>query len=387
MTEQPRPCTVGLLLTVFTVVLLGSGVILAQSSSGSGQGNNWTAPRTAWGDPDLQGKWTFATTGTPMERPNELGDREFLTPEEVAAKVEAAGNAEAVPEDPEEARSEAQAEAARPTEQGIFGQEYNRFWVIETERNATAWNRTSLVVDPLNGKIPPLTLEAIERLERREAARAHRGEADTWADRNLSERCISPGRIRFTASGREILQAPGFVVLRLDALNTNEPVIVPLDGRPRLGIPRWMGESRGHWEGNTLVIETTNFLGRQDGGSVMPKRTPLIRYLGSGESLTLYERFTRVGPNTIEYSYTVADPMLYVTPYTVLRPLTKEADDFLMPESACHEGNYGIVGQLSAARVDETYAMDAAREEAASRQPQLQEMRQRAQEWQRTQGR
>ena len=119
----------------------------------------------------------------------------------------------------------------------------------------------------------------------------------------------------------------------------------------------------------------------------MPKRTPLIRYLGSGESLTLYERFTRVGPNTIEYSYTVADPMLYVTPYTVLRPLTKEADDFLMPESACHEGNYGIVGQLSAARVDETYAMDAAREEAASRQPQLQEMRQRAQEWQRTQGR
>jgi hypothetical protein len=160
-------------------------------------------------------------------------------------------------------------------------------------------------------------------------------------------------------------------------------MVVPLDGRPRLGIRRWMGESRGRWEGDTLVVETTNFLDRQDGGPVMPKRTPLTRYLGSGETLTLTERFTRVGPSTIEYSYTIDDPSVYVRPYTVLRPLTKEAPDFIMPESACHEGNYGIVGQLSAARVDEEYAMEAAREEAASRVPQLQDMRRRAEEWER----
>lgn len=385
MTNQSRLSTAGPLAAIVAIAMLSSGLVIAQSSSGAGaQVGDWTAPRTAWGDPDLQGKWTFASTGTPMERPAEFGDREFLTPEEVAARVEAASGAATEPEDPEEARAPAQAASARPSEQGIFGQEYNRFWVIENQREAIAWDRTSFVVEPPDGRIPPLTLEAVERLEAREAARAHRGEADTWEDRNLSERCISPGRLRFTATGREILQAPGYVVIRIDALNTNEPVVVPLDGRPRLGIRRWMGESRGHWDGNTLVVETTNFLDRQDGGPVMAKRTPLIRYLGSGEALTLTERFTRVGPNVIEYSYTVDDPSLYVARYTVFRPLAQEAPDFLMPESACHEGNYGIVGQLSAARVDEEYALDAAREEAASRRPQLQEMRQRAEEWVRT---
>ena len=383
MTSQPRLS--GLLAVFLAIIMLASGLAVARSFTRVGaQANSWTAPRTAWGDPDLQGKWTFASTGTPMERPAEFGDREFLTPEEVATKVEAAASAVAEPEDPEEARAPAQAAAARSSEQGIFGQEYNRFWVIEGTRSATAWNRTSLVIDPPDGKVPPLSLAAIERLERREAARAHRGEADTWEDRNLAERCISPGRTRFTANVREILQAPGHVVIRIDALNTNEPMVVPLDGRPRLGIRRWMGESRAHWDGETLVIETTNFLDKQDGGPVMPKRSPLIRYLGSGETLTLTERFTRVGPDMIEYSYTIEDPSLYVMPYTVLRPLTKEAPDFLMPESACHEGNYGIVGQLSAARIDEEYAMEAAREEAASRQPQLQEMRARSEEWLRT---
>ena len=291
MTEHPRLSTVGLLAAILAIATLTSGLVLAQTS--------WTAPRTAWGDPDLQGKWTFASTGTLMERPAEFGDREFLTPEEVAAQIEAANNAEAVPEDPEEARDEAQAAGARPTEQGIYGQEYNRFWVIENQNDAIAWNRTSLVIDPPDGKISPLTLAAVERLEQREATRAHRGEADTWEDRNLSERCISPGRIRFTANAREILQAPGYVVIRIDALNTSEPMVVPLDGRPRLGIRRWMGESRGHWDGDTLVVETTNFLAKQDGGSVMPKRSPLIRYLGSGEALTLTERFTRVAPNIV----------------------------------------------------------------------------------------
>jgi hypothetical protein len=165
MSKPPRVTDVRHLGALILLLAGVSSLAIAQS--------DWTTPRTAWGDPDLQGKWTFANTGTPMERPPEYGDREFLTPEEIAARVEAAAAAVAAPEDPEEARDEAQATAARPSEQGIFGQEYNRFWVIEAERAATAWDRTSLVIDPPDGRIPPLTIAAVERLEQREAARAH----------------------------------------------------------------------------------------------------------------------------------------------------------------------------------------------------------------------
>ena len=381
-----------LAVTALLAALMG-GMSLASRSVAAQQSTTatWTAPRTAWGDPDLQGKWTNANTGTPLERRVEFGDREFLTDEELADKVAAAAETVEPPAgaDPDEAEvvfPDAKA-AALPHEQGIKGEEYNRFWIIQDPREVIPWKRTSFVIEPPDGRIPPLTLAAVERLEAREAARAHRGEADSWEDRNLGERCISAGRTRFTADAREILQAPGYVVIRAGSLNTNEPLVVPLDARPSLGVRTWMGESRGRWEGETLVVETTNFIGRQDGGPVMPKRTPLGRYLGSGETLRVIERFTRVSPNMIEYSYTVDDPMVYVRPYTVLRPLTKETNSFLMPESACHEGNYGIVGQLSAARVDEPYALEAAREEAASRRPQLQEMRRRAEEWMKTHGR
>lgn len=381
MKQRFRANVVGRVAVLLAAAAMAPGPAAAQAPDAN-------VPRTAWGDPDLQGKWSNANTpGTPMERPVELGDREFLTDEELSARIAAASAARDVPDDPADPRSAAQAAAARPTEQGIFGQEYNRFWVVQDPREVLPWRRTSFVVDPPNGRIPPLTVAAVERLETREAARAHRGEGDSWLDRNMAERCISPGTTRFSADVREIVQSPGYVTIRIDALNTNEPIVVPLDGRPRTGIRRWMGESRGHWDGNTLVVETTSFVPRQDGGSIMPKRTPFLRYLGSGVTLSLIERFTRTGPNTLEYSYTVEDPNVYVRPYTVLRPLVKEADDFLMPESACHEGNYGIVGQLSAARADEEYAMEAAREEAAVRLPELQEMRRRAEEWLRTQGR
>ena len=381
MTGQSRLSRVGVLAVLLAIMALASG-LAAQSPA------SWTAPRTAWGDPDLQGVWQTANTGTPMQRPTELGDRELLTSEEIAERVAALTDRPppAESDDPEDPRSAAQAASARPSEQGIFGQEYNRFWVVADPRAVTPWNRTSLVIDPPNGRTPPITLATIERLEAREAARAHRGEGDSWMDRNVGERCIFPGNLRIGAGAFEILQSPGYVAIRLDIFNDNEPIVVPLDGRPRLGIRRWMGESRGHWEGQTLVVETTNFVGRLDGGPIMPKRTPFSRYLGTGETLSITERFTRVGPDMIEHRYTVEDPMVYVRPYTVLRPMTKEDDSFLMLESACHEGNYGIVGQLSAARTDEAYAMEAAREEAATRGPQLQEMKRATEEWMRTHG-
>ena len=383
MTKPFRACRVGALTALLLAVALVAPAV-AQAPA------TWTAPRTAWGDPDLQGIWNSANTGTPMERPTEFGTREFLTEEEIAARVAALTESPPPPdpEDPEDAdpRDAALAAGARPTEQGIFGQEYNRFWVVSDPRAVMPWNRTSLIIDPPGGRMPPLTLDAIDRLEARDAARAHRGEGDDWRDRNLGERCIAPGQQKFTTSTFEIFQSPGVAAIRIDAFNYNEPMVVPLDGRPRLGVRQWMGESRGRWEGETLVVETDNFIPRQDGGSVMPKRSPLLRYLGSGETLRVTQRFRRTGPVTLEYSYTVEDPGVRVAPYTVLHPMVLE-NDLLMVESACHEGNYGIVGQLSAARADEEYAMDAAREEAATRAVQYEEMRRHNAEWTRARGR
>ena len=383
MTKPYRVCTVASLTALLLAVVLVAASI-AQAPA------TWTTPRTAWGDPDLQGIWNTANSGTPMERPTEFGTREFLTEEEIAARVQALTDRPPPPEpdDPEEAdpRSAEQAAGARPTEQGIFGQEYNRFWVVSDPRPVTPWNRTSQIIDPPDGRMPPLTIDAIDRLEAREAARAHRGEVDDWRDRNIGERCIASGQIKFTTGTFEIFQSPGVVAIRVDAFNHNEPMVVPLDGRPRLGVRQWMGESHGRWEGQTLVVETESFIPRQDGGSVMPKRTPLQRYRGTGETLRVTQRFTRTGPDMLEYSYTVEDPSVWVAPYTVLRPMVME-NDLLMVESACHEGNYGIVGQLSAARVDEEYAMEAAREEAATRVAQYEEMRREHAEWMRARGR
>jgi hypothetical protein len=254
------------------------------------------------------------------------------------------------------------------------------------EHKVKLWKRTSLVVDPPDGRIPPFTPDAIKRIEAREAARANRGESDGWEDRNVNERCLQTAFMRIGGGEREIIQTPGYVSIIVGLLNTNEPIIVPVDGRPKPSdsVRRWNGISRGRWEGSTLVVETTHINGKQDGGPVMASRTPYQRFLGAGDTVKITERFTRVDANTIEHSYTIDDPKTYVRPYTVLRPMTKADDTLLMPESACHEGNYGIVGQLSGGRADEAYALRAAKGEADLRKPLLQEMKRRTEEWVRT---
>jgi hypothetical protein len=366
---------------------LGWGSAAAQGQSSSSATTKWTVGRTAWGDPDLQGKWAMADNGTPMERPKEFGNRELLTDAELAARVAALRRQ--APESEEE-RTATAPQRAPEHERGIRYQEYNAFWNDAGPRQVTPWKRTSLVIDPPDGRIPPLTPEAVKRIEAREAARLHRGEADTWQDRNLSERCLLTAFVRFSAGAtsiKQFIQAPGYVTIIVYALNANNPIIVPLDGRPRPSenVRGWLGIPRGRWEGTTLVVETTHINDQQDGGSVMPSRTPYAMpsgsHLGPGNTVRLTERFTRVGPDLIEYSYTIDDPKTYVRPYTVLRPLSKQPDDLLMPENGCHEGNYGIVGQLSAGRADEAYATKAAQAEAASRKSQLEEMKRRSEEW------
>jgi hypothetical protein len=371
-------------------ISLHSGSAAAQGQSSAGGTTKWTVARTAWGDPDLQGKWAVVETGTPMERPKEFANREFLTDKELADRI-AALSKQAPADDGDDAAFPALKKTAPAHEKGIRGEEYNRFWVDAGPARVTPWKRTSLVIDPPDGQVPPLTPEAVKRLEAREAARRGRGEADGWEDRNLSERCLLTAFVRFAGGGtgsiRQLVQAPGQVVIIVATLNSNEPIVIPLDGRPRPGenVRNWLGISRGHWEGSTLVVETTQLKGEQDGGPVMPSRLPFGMpggsHLGPGDTVRLTERFTRVGPDTIEYSYTIDDPKTYVRPYTVLRPLTRQADDFLMPENGCHEGNYGIVGQLSAGRADEAYALQAAKAEAEGRQSQIQEMKRKTDEW------
>ena len=368
--------------TAVSVVGQGAG------ASATSQPSTWTPSRTPWGDPDLQGIWTNENTGTPMQRPARYGDREFLTDEEVAEverqALERYEQALAADDDAGP-RSRADIERTKNTiEAGIYGAEYNNVWMQQPRKpGPRRWRRTSLVVDPPHGQIPPYTPELIARVEAREEARKHRGEADSWEDRNLNERCMRPQAATGLSGTVRIVQSPGWVALLPDGLQYAN--LVRVDGRTRVAskIRGWFGTSHGRWEGDTLVIETTNFNDRQDGGPILPSRRPLGFYLGSGATLRRVETYRRRGRDQLEYGLTTDDPSVYVEPYTVLRPMIL-ANDFLMLQSGCHEGNYGMPNILSAARADEDYAMRAALEAAESRRSQLAAMKERTEEWLRT---
>jgi len=369
---------------LFAVPVMASITLALVTSSVAGQ----QAPRTPWGDPDLQGIWTNENTRTPRQRPARYGDREFFTDEEMAELEQQAlerYEQALAAADPAGPRSRADIERTQNTvEAGIFGAEYNNVWMQQPQKpGPLRWRRTSLVVDPPHGQVPPYTPELIARVEAREEARRHRGEADTWEDRNLNERCMRPQAATGLSGTVRIVQSPGWVAILPDGFQY--PLLVPLDGRAQVSskIRGWFGRSRGHWEGDTLVIETTNFNDKQDGGPVLPSRRPLGFYLGSGETLRRVETYHRLGPDQLEYGLTTDDPSVYVEPYTVLRPMIL-ANDFLMLQSGCHEGNYGMPNILSAARADEEYALRAALEAAESRRSQLAAMKARTEEWLRT---
>ena len=344
---------------------------------------DWTPPQTPWGDPDIQGIWINDVTSTPMERPAEFGDREFLTDEEVAARAtrDAMRGQGATEEQLEGVVRPRDLERVTGYDKKIVGQEYNRFWTDSGPRQLReTWRRTSLVIDPPDGQIPPFTRELLQRWERREEEARGRGQRDDWLDANPGERCISTARSR--VGGGLILQTPGYV-----AIGAN---VIPLDGRPPLPphIRQWLGDSRGHWEGDTLVVETTNIVGKQDGGDIIPIHGGLTEhahyYLGSGEGLRYIQRFTRVSDERIEHQLTVDDPMTYVKPYTVLRPLGKD-DSYLLLERTCHEGNYGMPNSLTAARADEEYAIQAREDERAVRLPQYEALYKELEQWEASQ--
>ena len=315
--------TVGRVLTIALALLVPSPI--------AGQ-KTWAPPRTADGHPDLQGIWDYRSA-TPLERPAQFAGREFMTPAEVA----------------EYERRAAEREDGRPPDDPRTEQSVHPAWWLDYGKTVVKTARTSLIVDPPEGKIPALSAEGQERsAERRAAARA-RGSADSHESRGLFERCLTRGVPEGMLPGPynnnlQVVQTPGYVVLFTEMIH--DARVVPMDGRPRDGLRRWLGDPRGHWEGDTLVVDSINF-------------TDKTSFRGSGANLHLIERFTRVDADTLEYRFTVDDPSTWTRPWTVSYPMVKTEGPIY--EYACHEGNYGLRNILSGARWQEKAAEDAAR--------------------------
>ena len=321
------------------------------------QSANTTLPRTPWGDPDLQAVWDYRTL-TPLQRPEELGDKAFLTEEE-AANLEQETvdrNERLLNRAPEKT---AAADNVDRREDGTPGF-YNNFW-LDRGTTHVGTRRTSLVVDPPDGRLPSLTAAAQRRADSKEAQRiadVRRGRrpAATYADLDAGDRCIQHAKAGPPIStggynnNVQLFQTPDHVAI-LNEQN-HDVRIVPLDRRPHVGsqIQQWMGDSRGHWDGDTLVVETIHFNGKHD-----QIARPL---LSTGEHLSLVERFTRTDPDTLLYEYTVTDPTIWVQPWTAHHPMKKNPD--LIYEFACHEGNYGLTGILAGSRAEEAAAAEAA---------------------------
>ena len=312
-------------------------------------------PRNADGHPDLNGMWDFSVV-TPLERPSEFADALFLSSDEAAAYVQRV--AEATDRD----------KRSQDVEHDAFNLGMNAAW-FDFGNQPLAQNRTSLIVDPPNGKVPPFTPEAEARMVRcigvyecgmkgwgprdRSGLVKDVFKADHVTDRSIAERCLMVGQgppIEVFAynNNLHILHRENVVILQTEMIHTAR--VVWLDGRPQpdASIRLWHGYSRGHWEGDTLVIETTNF-------------RPDAWWLGvlSPEKFTLVEHLTRIDADTVLYEYTMDDSETWTQPWTVQLPMTKL--DGFMYEYACHEGNYGLKFQLMANRRLETEGAEAVR--------------------------
>ena len=312
--------SVGVLAAVIAVVLLAPVFAQAPSSAAraSAPAKTWKAPRTADGQPDLQGFWTN-TTYTPLERPKDV-TKEFYTREEA---VEIAKHAALV-----------EAEETEPGTIADVHYDFTQFGLDRSQGGFALNLRTSLIVDPPDGRLPPLSAEGQKRAAERAAARKRMGAAtDAVQNQPLSVRCIImdragppmlPGAYN---NNYQIVQTPGYVMILVEMIHHVR--IIPLDGRPHLpqNVRQWMGDYRGRWEGETLVVETTNF-------------TDKTAFQGSSENMRLTERFTRVDENTIMYKFTVDDPSTWTRPWSAELPMKKTIGPLF--EHACHEGNYGL---------------------------------------------
>lgn len=317
--------------TLVTVLGLALGSVPA---AGQAVAQAWTAPRTLDGQPDLQGVW-LNNSATPLERPKALEGRQSLTVDEVAELTQRAAQI---------FDSSANSDFAGGDDVFLAALANPRRFINPNSTNSAYSmvprefdNRTSLIVDPPDGRVPPLTAEA----QRKRSLAAAAGQRPPAGPEDLSNmvRCITFGMPRLGGNAAsynsyyQIVQTASYVVLVGEVIH--DARVVPLDGRPHLahGLRQWHGDPRGRWEGDTLVVETTNF-------------SPKSNFMGSAEHLRLVERFTRVAPDTISYEITVADPTTWTKPWTSVVRLKQTEDR--MYEYACHEGNHHVVGGILA---------------------------------------
>jgi hypothetical protein len=309
------------------IVLLGTTLAAAQAPK------KWTTPRTPDGQPDLQGFWTNSSY-SPLERPKNV-TKEFYSKEEALELEKKA--------------------AEQETEQTVAGTvadvhyDFTQF-ALDRNQSAHALNlRTSLIIDPADGRLPPLTAEGEKRAADRAEAAKLVGRWDSAQSNELDDRCmifVGAGPPMLPAgynSNYQIVQAPGYVMILFE--QNHDVRVIPLDGRPHIprNMRQWTGDSRGRWDGNTLVVETTNFNGKN------PLR-------GSSENLRVVERFTRLDADTIDYKFTVEDESTWTRPWTAALPLKKTVGPLF--EHACHEGNYGLYNTLVGARLEEKKAAE-----------------------------
>lgn len=319
---------------------LASGPALAQAPKAPSTSKSSAQPKTPWGDPDLQGTWTSDDCiGTPMNRPAKFGNRLYYTEQELAER-DAQIDKQHQNDLTETVAPNARVGTGPPSHWG--------------ERARRPCKQTSLVVDPPNGQTPEYLPEAKTRPVP-ETALNNTPKADSPEDFSYYIRCITRGVAGSIfpvvyGNGQEIVQSPGYVTIMQEMVH--EARVIPLDGRPHASsnIRTYMGDPRGHWEGNTLVVETTNFLGDRTSISVNGWGSP-----PTTEALKTVERFTRVGPNEMRYEMTVDDPKTYGRPFKVAFPLTQEPG-YRNFEYACHEGNYAMFDSLSGARAVEKKA-------------------------------
>ena len=325
-------CLAGLLVAV---VSLAPSLVASQDGPSSGP----TIPRTAWGDPDLQGVWTGSTL-TPLERPEELAGRTFYTEEEAAARertVDQNRFTERVPRD------------------GDPGT-YNQIW-FDPGTRLLSDRRTALIVDPGDGRIP-YRPEMRER-QRLQVAYRVNGARDSWFDVDTGERCLTDGVPMFWLGynpNHQIVQTPDHVVVLHEMFRDRR--IIPLDDREHGTIRQWNGDIRGWWEGDTLVVESTRFADRTGERWAATWRMPT-------ETMHLVERFTRIDHDTLEYEFTLTDPAKFTQPWSVRLPLTtnqaaRGVTEGPLYEYACHEGNYSLINVLSGARAEDLAAIAAA---------------------------
>ena len=303
----------------------------AETTAAARKNKNWTPPKTSWGHPDLQGIWTSDDMrSVPTSRPEAMAGRTALTPEEFARR--ASGD-----------------DASRD-------RAVNKETVLRNEFGVRTFGYTSLVTDPADGRIPPLTPEALKRAGPRDAGTFGPGPFNSPEDFTLYDRCITRGVVGsllpvLYGNGLRIVQTPQQIVISYEMIHDTR--IIPLDGRPHIGpgLRQYLGDSRGRWEGTTLVVETTNFTNQTSIGA----NGNGVRH---SDRMKMTERFTRVDPEMIDYEVTMDDPVAYTRPFTMRMTITTQPD-YQLYEYACHEGNGAVKYALSGERAYDKSVADA----------------------------